>query len=95
MGQRRPRPGGRPVSGTWSSRDDVSRDLEESHGWVPESEDQAWRKNGARWYVTLGDSRVTASGGAYMVTFDFDVPAHVIVATCEAVAAANPASVEG
>jgi hypothetical protein len=75
------------VSGDWSAREDVSEELEEFHGWTPDGDYLAWHKNGARWSVTMTDSRVTAPGEAYTLKFDTAVPAHVIVAACEEVAA--------
>ncbi|MFD8226931.1 hypothetical protein ACFV16_22470 [Streptomyces massasporeus] len=75
------------MSEDWSAREDVSEELEESHGWTPDGDDLAWHKNGARWSVTLTDSRVTDPEGAYILKFDTVVPVHVIVAACEQVAA--------
>lgn len=71
----------------WNWREDVYEALEQ-RGWEPDGELRAWRKNGAFWGVTsrFGDSGVDAPDKAYVVSFDSGVPAHVIVAACEAIA---------
>jgi hypothetical protein len=56
-------------------------------GW-DEGSDQCLRKNGALWVAinSSGDSGLDGPNQTYSVTFNADVPARIIVATCEAAA---------
>lgn len=74
-------------------RNDVRRMLLK-RGWV-ESNGIA-RKDGAAWTPAnfQGDSGVDAAGKAYSISFTVDVPARVITAIAETVAADKPRSRE-
>lgn len=71
---------------TVNYRDDI-RDQLRTHGWK-ENDEGCMVKNGALWTEINEalESGVDAPGKAYIISFDKNVPAAVIVATCEAVA---------
>lgn len=74
-----------------SSRLDVRRMLLR-RGWT-EDREGFLHKGGALWTATnnAGDSGVDGPGKRWSVTFDNDVPARIIVATCEAAATVRAA----
>lgn len=72
-----------------SDRGDVRRMLLK-RGWTESN--GILRKNGAAWTPTNyhGDSGLDAPGKAYFVPFTVDVPARIITAIAEIVAAGKP-----